>query len=141
MWQKNIKFDKAYSAQCWEFSNKSLLGEFENVFGKSVTTPFWSLPLELQQALTVYCGFSEVDSAKKAFQRVSEVIVNSVKYCVRDAFVMDVLHSEKIPLFWQIKYILILTQCGSFVEKFSFLCYMTTIFIHTVLELIVNGCC
>lgn len=91
--------------QCWEFSNKSLLGEFENVFGKSVTTPFLSLPLELQQALTVYCGFSEVDSAKKAFQRVSEVIVNSVKYCVRDVFVIDVLHSEKIPLFWQIKYI------------------------------------
>ncbi|CAI5657830.1 unnamed protein product [Oreochromis niloticus] len=91
--------------QCWEFSNKSLLGEFENVFGKSVTTPFLSLPLELQQALTVYCGFSEVDSAKKAFQRVSEVIVNSVKYCARDVFVIDVLHSEKIPLFWQIKYI------------------------------------
>ncbi len=77
-----------------------MLGEFEKVRVKSVTTPFLSLSVELQRALMVNHNLCDVDLTEKAIQRVSEVTVNNVKYAVR-----DVLHSERIPLFWQIKYI------------------------------------
>lgn len=90
--------------QCWEFCG-SMLGEFEKVLVKSVTTPFLSLPVELQRALMDNHNLCDVDLTEKAIQRVSEVTVNNVKYAVRDVFVIDVLHSERIPLFWQIKYI------------------------------------
>ncbi len=88
--------------QCWEFCG-SMLGEFEKVPVKNVTTPFLSLPVELQRALMVNHNLCDVDLTEKAIQHVSEV--NNVKYAVRDVFVIDVLHSEHIPLFWQIKYI------------------------------------
>lgn len=92
--------------QCWEFSTHNCLGEFESVSGKSTATPFLSLPIELQKALTVNHNLCNVDFTNKVFQRVSEVTVNSVKYAIRDVFVIDVLHAEVVPLFWQIKYIL-----------------------------------
>lgn len=82
-----------------------MLGEFEKVLVKSVTTPFLSLPVELQRALMDNHNLCDVDLTEKAIQRVSEVTVNSVKYAVRDVFVIDALHSERILLFWQIKYI------------------------------------
>ncbi len=83
----------------------------------------------------------DVDLTEKAIQRVSEVTVNNVKYAVRDVFVIDVfvidvLHSERIPLFWQIKDIF---NIGSFVEKCGFLCPMTVSFMHAVSRLIKNG--
>lgn len=40
----------------------------------------------------------------KVFQHVSEGTMNN-KYAMRDVFVIDVLHSEAAPLFWQIKHI------------------------------------
>ena len=91
--------------QCWEFSSQSMLGQFENVPGNSVTTPFSSLSVELQRSLVVHPSLSNVHLAEKAFQRVSEVTIDNVKYAVKDVFVIDVVHSERIPLFWQIKYI------------------------------------
>ncbi len=121
--------------QCWEFCG-SMLGEFEKVPVKSVTTPFLSLPVELQRALMVNHNLCDVDLTEKAIQRVSEVTVNNVKYAVRDVFVIDVLHSERISLFWQIKYIF---NIGSFVEKCWFLCPMTVSFMHAVSRLIKNG--
>lgn len=39
-------------------------------------------------------------------QRVSQVTVNCVKYAIHDVFIVGLLHSEMIPLFLQIKYIL-----------------------------------
>lgn len=81
------------------------MGEFKEVPGKSVTTPFLSLPAELQRALTVNHNLCNVDFADKGIQHVSEVTANNVKYAVRDVFVIDVLHSERIPPFWQIRFI------------------------------------
>lgn len=40
------------------------------------------------------------------FQRVTEATVNGVKYAVRDVFVLGFVHSESIPMFFQIKFIL-----------------------------------
>jgi len=68
-----------------------MLGEFEEV------------PVKLQRALMVNHNLCDVDLTEKAIQRVCEVTVNHVKCAVRDVFVRDVLHSECIPLFWQIK--------------------------------------
>lgn len=91
--------------QCWEFSSQLVLSEFENVPGKSVPTPFLSLPVELQRALVAYHGLCNVHLGDDSIQRVSEVIINNVKYAVKDVFLIDQLHSEKMSLFFQIKYI------------------------------------
>lgn len=113
--------------QCWEFSSQNMLGEFEKVPGKSVTTPFLSLPVELQRALTVNHNLCNVDLTEKTFQRVSEVSVNNVKYAVKDVFVIDILHSGRIPLFWQIKYILNMDTmwilCGKMLIPQSYDCH------------------
>ncbi|TKS80540.1 hypothetical protein D9C73_014642 [Collichthys lucidus] len=113
--------------QCWEFSSQSLLGEFEKVPGKSVTTPFLHLPVELQRALTVNHNLCNVDFTDKAIQRVSEVRVNNVKYAVKYVFVIDVLHSERILLFWQIKYILKIDTlwilCGKMLVPLAYDCH------------------
>ena len=92
--------------QCWEFSSQSLLSEFENVPGKSVSTPFSSLPVELQRALMAHHEVCNVRLHEdNAIQRVSKLILNNVKYAVKDVFLIDEVHSEKISLFFQIKYI------------------------------------
>lgn len=63
----------------------------------------------------------------KTFKPVFEVIVNNVKYAVKDVFVTDILHSEIIPLFWQIKYILnidtMLILCGKLLIPQSYDCH------------------
>lgn len=68
-----------------------------------------------------------VDFTDKAIQRVSEVRVNNVKYAVKDVFVIDVLHSERIPLFWRLKYILNIDTlwilCGKMLVLLSYDCH------------------
>ncbi|XP_035989246.1 uncharacterized protein LOC110368027 isoform X1 [Fundulus heteroclitus] len=116
--------DRHQFKQCWEFSTQNFLSEFESVHGKSVATPFLSLPVELQNALSFNQNLCNVDLMNKVFQRVSELTINSVKYAIRDVFTIDVLHSEGVPLFWQIKYILnidtIWILCGKMLIPLSF---------------------
>ncbi|KAJ7998220.1 hypothetical protein DPEC_G00220330 [Dallia pectoralis] len=90
--------------QFWEFSSNNFLDDFEKVPRSSTSTPFCSLPLTLQCSLEQY--FTDVSfSEDKVIQRVSEVTLNNVKYATQDVFVLDVLHGERIPLFFQVKYI------------------------------------
>ena len=67
--------------QCWEFSPRNILDEFEMVAGKSIATP-----LELQKALTGSDRLGSVDFINKDIQRVSEVMVNNVKYAFKDVY-------------------------------------------------------
>lgn len=92
--------------QCWEFSSHCMLDEYEKVCGKTVRTPFSSLPADLREALTLSHNLCDVEFIGKTLQRVSKLYENGVKYAVGDVFVIDSLHSERIPLFFQIKYIL-----------------------------------
>lgn len=92
--------------QCWEFSPINILGDFEKVPGTSVNTLLLSLPIGLQTALKTNGTFKDVELEGKVIQRVSEVIVDNMKYAVRDVLTIDLLHAEKIPVFGQIKYIL-----------------------------------
>lgn len=82
-----------------------MFADFEHVPGKSIETPFVSLPAGLQKALTADYQFCQRDFSKP-IQRVSQVTVNCVKYAVHDVFIFGLLHSERIPLFLKIKYIL-----------------------------------
>lgn len=91
--------------QCWEMSSHNMFQEFETVPGKCTVTPFVSLPIGLQKALTDHQHFCHRDFTKP-MQRVSQVTVNCVKYAVHDVFVIGVVHSERIPMFLKIKYIL-----------------------------------
>ncbi|MEQ2195951.1 hypothetical protein XENOCAPTIV_020933 [Xenoophorus captivus] len=65
-----------------------------------------------------------VDFTNKVFQRVSELTINSVNYAIKDVFLIDVLHTEAVPLFWQIKYIFnidtIWILCGKMLIPLSF---------------------
>lgn len=92
--------------QCWEFSTINILGNFEKVPGRSVSTPLLSLPIDLQTALKESDNFRDVELESKVIQRVSEMNVDNKKYAVRDVLTLDLLHVEKIPVFGQIKYIL-----------------------------------
>ena len=91
--------------QCWEFSSGKMFADFEHVPGKSIETPLVSLPAGLQKALTTDHQFCQRDFTKP-MQRVSQVTVNSVKYAVHDAFIIGLLHAERVPLFLKIKYIM-----------------------------------
>lgn len=42
----------------------------------------------------------------KVIPCLSRVIVNNVKFATQDVFVVDKLQSERIPLFFQVKFIL-----------------------------------
>lgn len=90
--------------QCWEFSPSNILGDFEKVPGRSISTPILSLPICLQTTLKESGNFSNLEG--KVIQRVSEVTLDNIKYAVRDVLTLDLVHEEKIPVFGQIKYIL-----------------------------------
>ena len=99
--------DRHQLKQCWEFSSVNLLGDFEKVPGKSVSTPFVSLPYDLQTALKTNCNFNfSADLKDKVSQRVSEIELDNIKYAVGDVLVLDLLETEQIPVFVQIKYII-----------------------------------
>ncbi|XP_049328494.1 uncharacterized protein LOC125787802 isoform X1 [Astyanax mexicanus] len=110
--------------QCWEFSSKGLLCDFEETLSKSVSTPFSSLPAELQKALICNDALRDVQFQDKVLQRVSCVSVNNVKYSLGDVFVISHLHTEMIPLFWKVKYILnidtLWVMCGKILVPVSF---------------------
>lgn len=91
--------------QCWEFSSESMLSDYEKVTGTSIRTPFTSLPRELQNTLKSHKSCQAIDFAGKTLQRVKEVCVNNVKYSTKDVFVIDVVHTEEVPLFFQVKYV------------------------------------
>ena len=95
--------DRHQMRQCWEFSQTNFIDEFEIVKGTSTHTLLSSLPLELQICLADVQGSED---AFKTVQRVSGVIIDSVKYACKDVFVVDYLHAEDIPLFFLIKYVL-----------------------------------
>ena len=92
--------------QCWEFLPINILGDFEKVPGRSVSTPLLSLPIDLQTAIKASDNFKGVELEGKVIQRVSEVTVDNIKYSVRDVLTIDLLHVEKILVFGQIKNIL-----------------------------------
>ncbi|KAL2086106.1 hypothetical protein ACEWY4_017165 [Coilia grayii] len=96
--------------QCWEFSS-SLMCAFERSNSKSVSTPFSTLPVDLQNTLKGHCAFKDVQFEGKRLQRVSELFVNNVKYALEDVFVIAQVHAEEIPLFWKVKYIINLDTC------------------------------
>lgn len=56
-----------WSRQYWEFSSQSMLGEFEKVHGKSMTSSFLSLPVDPQRALPVNHILCSVDFTKKSY--------------------------------------------------------------------------
>lgn len=45
-----------------------------------------------------------IDLAGKTLPRVKEVCVNNVKHTTKHVFVIEVVHSEEVPLFFQLKY-------------------------------------
>lgn len=110
--------------QCWEFLPINILGDFEKVPGRSVSTPLLSLPIDLQTAIKASGNFKGVELEGKVIQRVSEVTVDNIKYAVRDVLTIDLLHVEKIPVFGQIKYILnidtMLVLCSKMLLPLSF---------------------
>lgn len=112
--------------QCWEFSSANMLGEYEKVTGSNVGIPFRSLPSALQDSLSTSEKYSDVNFEEKTLQRVTEVVINNVKYSVKDVFVVGHVHSENIPLFFQIKYIVNIDTdwalCGKLLIPGSF-CY------------------
>lgn len=86
--------------QCWEFSSESMLSDYEKVTGTSIRTQVTSLPRELQNTLKSHKSCQAIDFAGKTLQRV-----NNVKYSTKDVFVIDVVHTEEVPLFFQVKYV------------------------------------
>lgn len=76
----------------------NVLGDFETVPGRSVSTPLLSLPTDRQTALKASVNFRDVELEGKIIQRVSEVTVDNIKYAVRDVLTLDFLHVEKIPV-------------------------------------------
>lgn len=86
-----------------------------------------------KEALTVNHNFCDVDFTDKAIHCFSEVTASNVKYAVRDVLVTDVLHSERIPLFWQIRYI-------SNIDAMWILCGQILVpFMHPAPRLLENG--
>lgn len=79
-------------------SNEAMLGVF--------FTQFSSLPRDLQNSLKLNQRFKNVQFQDKVLQRVSSLSVNGVKYGLEDVFVVGHVHTEAIPLFLKIKYIL-----------------------------------
>lgn len=73
---------------------------------KGVSTPFLSLPSELQNALKANDHFSSLELKDKVSQRVSELTLDNIKYATGDVVPLDLVHVEKTPVFVQIKYIL-----------------------------------
>ncbi len=86
--------------QCWEFSFINILGDFEKVPGRSVSTPFSSLPNDLQTALILNGNFGDLELDGRGIQRVSEMTVVNLKYAVRDVLALDLMHVEKNSCVW-----------------------------------------
>uniref|UniRef100_A0A3P9B7N7 Uncharacterized protein n=1 Tax=Maylandia zebra TaxID=106582 RepID=A0A3P9B7N7_9CICH len=76
-----------------------------------VSVPFSSLPGDLQNALEMHKSFTDVHFQDKVLQRVSAISVSSVKYELEDVFVVGHVHTEAIPIFFKIKYILNVDTC------------------------------
>lgn len=55
--------------------------------------------MDLQNTLKVHCAFQDVQFEGKRLQRVSELLVNNVKYALHDVFVIAQVQAEEIPLF------------------------------------------
>ena len=122
--------DRHQMRQCWEFSQDNLLNEFEMVTGTSTDTQFSSLPLALQRCIASVHGS---EGTFQSLQRVSGVIINSVKYACKDVFIVDYLHAENIPLFFLIKYIFNINTlwllCGKLLIP---MCYDSHLHAYTV---------
>uniref|UniRef100_A0A3P9DS90 Uncharacterized protein n=1 Tax=Maylandia zebra TaxID=106582 RepID=A0A3P9DS90_9CICH len=88
-----------------------LLVDFEHSLSTSVSVPFSSLPGDLQNALEMNKSFTDVHFQDKVLQRVSAISVSSVKYELEDVFVVGHVHTEAIPIFFKIKYILNVDTC------------------------------
>lgn len=56
-------------------------------------------------------SFTDVHFQDKVLQRVSAISVSSVKYELEDVFVVGHVHTEAIPIFFKIKYILNVDTC------------------------------
>uniref|UniRef100_A0A3P9DJS9 Uncharacterized protein n=1 Tax=Maylandia zebra TaxID=106582 RepID=A0A3P9DJS9_9CICH len=56
-------------------------------------------------------GYKYVHFQDKVLQRVSAISVSSVKYELEDVFVVGHVHTEAIPIFFKIKYILNVDTC------------------------------
>lgn len=69
--------------QCGEFSSRSMLCDYEKVTGTNVSTPFTSLPKELQTTLKSHKKCQAIDFAGKTIQCVKEACLNNVKYVTR----------------------------------------------------------
>lgn len=110
--------------QCWEFSSDRFLGDFENALSKSISMPFSSLPRDLQNSLKLNQSFEDVQFQDKVLQRVSSLSVNGVKYALEDVFVVGHVHTEAIPSFLKIKYILNIETfwvlCGKLLLPWSY---------------------
>ncbi len=85
--------------QCWEFSPINILEDFEKVPGRSVSTPFSSLPNDPQKALKLNGKFGDLELDGRSIQHISEITVDNLKYAVGDVLTLDFLHVEKIPVF------------------------------------------
>ncbi|CAI5637484.1 unnamed protein product [Oreochromis niloticus] len=84
-----------------------------------------------ENALEMNKSFTDVHFQDKVLQRVSAISVSSVKYELEDVFVVGHVHTEAIPIFFKIKYILNVDTCWVLCGKLTFSTlsiYMTYIY-------------
>jgi len=85
--------------QCWQLSSTyTLETQQEQVGGKSV--PFMSLTNTVRDHLRSICNLSTSEvNPKECVLKVRQLNLHSIKYQIKDFFIVKLLHEEQIPLF------------------------------------------
>ena len=85
--------------QCLDFQNNSMLNDEEKTQATCLEAKFSSLEPEVKNAITL--PGIEI-SPTEVVWKTNKAKINSIEYKVNDAFVLEVLHGEEIPLFLKV---------------------------------------
>ena len=106
---RNIAYSLAKRHQmrlCWEFtSGDFLLRDAKAEFTESLQ--FTALARNVQQALVNYVDISEDDiEAEENVLTCKTLYLNTVKYAIKGCFVVDLVETEQVPVFFKVSNII-----------------------------------
>ena len=109
---------------CWEFtSGDFLLRDAKAEFTESLQ--FTALARNVQQALVNYVDISEDDiEAEENVLTCKTLYLNTVKYAIKGCFVVDLVETEQVPVFFKVSNIINFRSkcllCGSIWKSNAF---------------------